>query len=161
MVPPALARYVVPAVVEVRRVSVPEGTGRTKVPLPAAAFARRTVVPELEPLKVTPAPPIVGVVNVADVMDGDVPNTSEPEPVSSEITVISSAEVVAAKALNLGVVQLGALPFEERTVPDAPIASLAVVSAALWYKTLPADPPLTLVARSDWITATFLADAHA
>jgi hypothetical protein len=46
------------------------------VVVPAIAAALNTVVPEVEPLNVAPAPPIVGVVN-----DGEVASaTTVPEP---------------------------------------------------------------------------------
>lgn len=47
-------------------------------------------------MEVADATPRVGVVSV-----GEVANTSSPDPVSSEMTPASSAEVVAAKKLNL------------------------------------------------------------
>lgn len=45
--------------------------------------------------------PLVGVPNMGVTSVGEVANTSEPEPVSSEITPASCADVVEAKTLRL------------------------------------------------------------
>ena len=56
---------------------MPVVAGMVTVVVPAIAAALNTVVPEVEPLNVAPAPPIVGVVN-----DGEVASaTTVPEPV--------------------------------------------------------------------------------
>jgi len=62
----------------------------------AAVLLYPSVKAVADPKAVNVAPESIEVVNV-----GDVPNTREPEPVSSEIIPKSSAEVVAANALNL------------------------------------------------------------
>lgn len=57
---------------------VPVVAGIVIVVAPAAAAALKLVVPDVEPLKLAPPPPIVGVVN-----DGEVAKTAAPVPVSS------------------------------------------------------------------------------
>jgi hypothetical protein len=71
------------------RAMVPVAAGIVIVVVPAAADARRTVDPEVDPEYVTPAPPIVGVTREALVIVGAVPNTRAPDPVLSEITPAS------------------------------------------------------------------------
>jgi hypothetical protein len=68
--------------------------------------------------------PILGVVIV-----GEVPNTSDPVPVSSEITPASSEDVVAANCDNLPVVKATLViapvpPLTDETPVTAPVAPL-------------------------------------
>lgn len=80
----------------------PSSVGSVSVYVPAAAFVVKVTVPDVVPLRlIVPVdPPAVPIV-IALAKVGLVPNTSNPLPVSSEITPASSAEVVAAKADNL------------------------------------------------------------
>ena len=66
---------------------VPVVAGIVMVVVPAAAAALNTVVPDVDPLKVAPAPPTVGVVNDGLVSDGLLLKTTEPEPVD-EVTPV-------------------------------------------------------------------------
>ena len=68
-------------------ITVPVTAGNVIVVVPAAEDALKFVVPETDPEKFAPPPPIVGVVS-----DGLVPKTREPEPVSSVIAAARLAE---------------------------------------------------------------------
>jgi hypothetical protein len=74
---------------------------------PVGAATHCTPVPVVEskyPLVPTEPPAVNVPVTVRLEIVGLVPNTSEPEPVSSEIMLASSADVVAARTDNLSVV---------------------------------------------------------
>jgi len=102
---------------------VPVAAGIVRVVVPAAAVALRTVVPEVDPLKVAPAPPIIGVTS-----EGLVLNTNFPDPVSLVITVASSAEVVAANAFSLSV-NTAVLPPRRVTLASGRVTILFAVRA--------------------------------
>ena len=63
--------------------NVSVAAGRVKVVVPAVAVARTVVVPDVEPLNLTPVPPNVG----------QVANTAAPVPVSSVKAASNWAEV--------------------------------------------------------------------
>ena len=107
---------------------VPVTAGKVIVVVPAADDALRLVVPETDPEKFAPPPPIVGVVS-----DGDVPNTSDPEPVSSVIA--------AARFADDGVPSSVAIPVPS---PDTPVdigSPVALVNVPL--EGVPSTPPFT------------------
>jgi hypothetical protein len=81
---------------------VPVVVGSVSVGVPAAAATVRIAVPLVVPLKfIAPVVPLAVPTVIVEAKVGAVPNTRSPVPVSSEITPASSAEVVAAKSLNL------------------------------------------------------------
>jgi hypothetical protein len=112
-VPLILKLFPVPAVsnvllVKVSVVALPTkvsvAAGRVNVP-DAVADAASAVVPDVDPLKLAPAVPMVGVVK-----DGDPAKTKAPVPVSSLMTPANSEDVVAEKKESLFVLSA--------TVPD-------------------------------------------
>jgi hypothetical protein len=145
-VPSALRKLFVTVV----KASVPAVFGRFRDRSPEATGATTDVlyVP-LDWTMLTPPPET----NVGVVISGLPLKTSFPaEPVASVTTPRSWEEVVVAKyvVLSVGNTQEGAVPVEIKVLLvllDA--LKKVVVPLALWYKTLPAAPPLTLVARSD------------
>ena len=109
-------------------ITVPVTAGNVIVVDPAADDALTLVVPETDPEKFAPPPPIVGVVS-----DGLVPNTKDPEPVSSVIA--------AAKLADDGVPSNVAIPVPN---PDTPVdigRPVALVNVPL--EGVPSTPPFT------------------
>ena len=123
---------------------VPVVAGIVIVVAPAAAAALKLVVPDVEPLKLAPPPPIVGVVN-----DGEVAKTAAPVPVSSvnaprscddvkeprdvalptEVTApVKLAFVVTLPAVNPEAVPVMFVPTNAEGVPSAGVTNVGLVA---------------------------------
>jgi hypothetical protein len=91
---------------------VPVVAGIVIVVVPAAAAALKVVVPDVEPLKLAPPPPIVGVVN-----EGEVPNTLAPLPVDvvTPVPPLATAKVPATVTAPV-VAVAGVKPVEPKVI---------------------------------------------
>lgn len=120
---------------------VPVVPGMVMVVVPATAAALRTVVPEVEPVYVSPADPIVGVVSVALVIDGPLFRTTEPVP-DEEVTPVpplATGKVPDTEVARPTCPHEGAepTPLEMMTLPTATAASLDSAVVVLAYKMSP------------------------
>lgn len=109
---------------------VPVVAGIVIVVVPAAAAALKLVVPDVEPLKLAPPPPIVGVVN-----EGEVPNTLAPLPVD----VVTPVPPLATGSVPVTPVVKGK-PVHEVKVPEEGVPRTGVTNVGEVLNTLLPEP---------------------
>jgi hypothetical protein len=111
----------------------PVSAGKNNDVVPATALALRTVVPELEPVKVIPPELMVGVVSVGELLKTATPPAA---PVASVRIVAKFAEVVGVKYVVVVVKRLraGTPPEITTDLPLSPaeVVTIEVVFAADW-----------------------------
>lgn len=106
----------------------PAEVGSFIVHVPAASAVDRVTVPEVVPLiRIDPVALAAVPMAILEANVGAVPNTSFPDPVSSEITPASSADVVAANADNLSAVYATVPPVQNATELESVPVSVSVL----------------------------------